>query len=64
MRLFANDLYRNFAIGFLLAAIGVGVANAGPLGDEIAPPAHAADATTLPLPASEFLIAPMAGETD
>jgi len=64
MRLFANDLYRNFAIGFVIAAIGVGVANAQALGSEIAPPAHAAEPFEAPKPAPEFVIAPMPGEAD
>ncbi|QIQ87393.1 hypothetical protein [Erythrobacter sp.] len=64
MRLFANDLYRNFAIGFVIAAIGVGVANAEQVGDEMASPAHAAEAPMAPLAAPEFLIAPVTGEAD
>ena len=64
MRLFAHDLYRNFAIGFVIAAIGVGVANAEQWSDRIAPPAHAAETSATPLPSAEFVIAPIAGEAD
>ncbi|KPP83863.1 hypothetical protein [Erythrobacter sp. HL-111] len=64
MRLFAPDLYRNFAIGFAIAAIGVGVAHAGQVGDEFAPPAHAAAPHEAPQPAPEFVIAPLPGEPD
>jgi len=62
MRFFANDLYRNFAIGFAIAAIGVGVANAQALSGEIASPAHAAEPHRSLQPAPEFVIAPLPGE--
>ncbi|MEQ8410281.1 MAG: hypothetical protein RIC51_01405 [Erythrobacter sp.] len=64
MRFFANDLYRNFAIGFVIAAIGVGVANAQAPRGEIAPLAHAAQPFEALEPAPEFVLAPMSGEAD
>ncbi|MEE4204702.1 MAG: hypothetical protein V2I39_00315 [Erythrobacter sp.] len=64
MRLFANDLYRNFAIGFVIAAIGVGVANAERVSGEISSPAHAAEPHETLQPAPEFVIAPFPGVAD
>ena len=64
MRFFANDLYRNFAIGFVIAAIGVGVANAERVSGEISPPAYAAEPHATLQPAPEFVIAPLPGEAD
>jgi hypothetical protein len=62
MRFFANDLTRNFAIGFVIAAIGIGVANAERVGGEIASPVHAAETHAAPHPAPEFVIPPRAGD--
>lgn len=62
MRLFANDLTRNFAIGFVIAAIGIGVANAEQVGGEIGSPAHAAETHAAPAPAREFVIPARTGD--
>lgn len=64
MRIFAPDLIRNFAIGFALAAIGMGVANAQQMGAEMAPAAHAAEPLAAPQVSAEFAIEPLVGETD
>lgn len=43
MGLFKPDLYRNFAIGFLIGAIAVGVQSAPDWQAEFAPEAYAAE---------------------
>ncbi len=44
MRLFAPDLYRNFAFGFAAGAVLVAGASIDHWGDELASPARAAEA--------------------
>ncbi|MEM6909374.1 MAG: hypothetical protein AAF494_11910 [Pseudomonadota bacterium] len=43
MTLFASDLYRNFAIGFVGAALVIGAINMDNLGEAIEAPASAAE---------------------
>lgn len=57
MRLFAPDLYRNFAIGFAAGAALIAVANAGHWGDELAPPAQAAETAHTPGPDAAAFVA-------
>ncbi|WFL78544.1 hypothetical protein P7228_05625 [Altererythrobacter arenosus] len=44
MGLFKPDLYRNFAIGFLVGALAVGATSAQDWSAELASPAHATTA--------------------
>ncbi|MEM6267008.1 MAG: hypothetical protein AAF707_05735 [Pseudomonadota bacterium] len=44
MTLFASDLYRNFAIGFVGAALVIGAISMDNLGEAIEAPASAAEA--------------------
>jgi len=63
MTLFSVDLYRNFGLGFLAGAMMVAAATIGEWGGNIESPARAAEPLEAPLPADEFLIAPLeAGE--
>jgi hypothetical protein len=56
MRLFAPDLYRNFAIGFVLGAVLIAGARVDEWGDQISSPAQAAE-PSVALPASgDFLV--------
>lgn len=54
MKLFAPDLYCNFAIGFALGAAILGIANFGVWSDEISPPAQAAEPMAAPAPTNDF----------
>lgn len=58
MRLFAPDLFRNFAIGFAAGAVLIVGANAEHWGAELSSPANAAQTLQAPLPSSEFVIVP------
>ncbi len=59
MRLFAPDLYRNFAIGFAVGALLIAGANADQWGEELASPAQAAETPHTPGPdAATFVTAP------
>jgi hypothetical protein len=59
MRLFAPDLYRNFAIGFAAGAALIVAANADQWGEELASPAQAAETPHTPGPeAAAFIAAP------
>ncbi|MCU0946639.1 MAG: hypothetical protein MUF47_00090 [Porphyrobacter sp.] len=56
MRLFAPDLYRNFAIGFAVGAALIAGANVDQWGDNLASPARAAETAHAPGPdAAMFL---------
>lgn len=60
MPLFTSDLSRRIALGFVLGAALVAVANAGHVSDQIAPPAQAAEPSEAgPFVAPEFLIQPV-----
>lgn len=62
MRLFAPDLYRNFAIGFAVGALLIAGASADSWGRELASPAQAAETPHTPGPdAAAFIAAPEAG---
>lgn len=54
MTLFTPDLYRNFAIGFVGGALIVAAASVDSWGDEITPPAKAAQTIAAPQPADDF----------
>lgn len=58
MRLFNNDLFRNFAIGFTAGALLIAGSNAKSLGAELSSPANAAEMVRAPVPSAEFVIAP------
>ncbi|MFN3990698.1 MAG: hypothetical protein ACK4IS_10620 [Erythrobacter sp.] len=59
MRLFAPDLYRNFAIGFAAGALLIAGVSAGQWGDEVSAPARAAEVPHTPGPdAATFITAP------
>lgn len=59
MRLFAPDLYRNFAIGFAAGAMLIAAASSEQWGSELASPAQAAETAHTPGPdAAEFVAAP------
>ena len=60
MTLFAPDLFRNFAFGFVAGAILVGAATINQWGPELESPAIAAEPLAAPQPSSEFLIEPIA----
>lgn len=61
MRLFAPDLYRNFAIGFAAGAALIAGASADSWSEELAPPAQAAETPHTPGPdAAAFITAPEA----
>lgn len=56
MRLFATDLYRNFAIGFAVGAALIAGANVNQWGENLASPARAAETARTPGPdAATFL---------
>lgn len=57
MRLFAPDLYRNFAIGFAAGAVLIAATSAGQWGDELAPPAQAAETPHAPGPDAAAFVA-------
>ncbi|MET4133669.1 hypothetical protein ABIE62_002821 [Porphyrobacter sp. MBR-155] len=57
MRLFATDLFRNFAIGFVGGALLVAGANADSWGSKLSSPAQAAETLKAPAPSAEFVIA-------
>ncbi|MGB3710673.1 MAG: hypothetical protein WA985_03185 [Erythrobacter sp.] len=57
MRLFPPDLYRNFAIGFAVGALALGVANAG-TGPEAQPEPIETSAVAAPI-AADFRITPL-----
>ncbi len=59
MSLFTPDLYRNFAIGFVVGALGLAAANAENLRDTIESPAHAAAPMAAPQIEAEFVIRPL-----
>ena len=59
MTLFAPDLYRNFAIGFGIGALGLGIAHTADGGDTFESPAHAATVIEAPEPAADFVIEPL-----
>ena len=50
MKLFAPDLYRNFAIGFAMGAAILAASNVDSWSDEFAPPAQAAEMAQAPEP--------------
>ena len=54
MRLFAPDLYRQFAIGFVAGTLMVGAATFDQWSDEISPPAQAAETAQAPQPSPDF----------
>ncbi|MEA1618576.1 hypothetical protein SOQ14_06570 [Erythrobacter sp. T5W1-R] len=56
MRLFAPDLYRNFAIGFAVGAALIAGANVENWGDELASPARAAETPHAPGPSPEAFL--------
>jgi hypothetical protein len=58
LRLFATDLFRNFAFGFAGAAVLILAANGDVRDAALAPPARAAQLPDAPVPAPEFVIAP------
>lgn len=53
MTLFAPDLYRNFAFGFVAGALVVGAATVADWGES---PANAATPLEAPSPAADFVI--------
>jgi hypothetical protein len=61
MRLFSSDLFRNFGIGFALGAVLIVGANAESWSGAVASPAQAAERSTSPAPADDFVIAPIKG---
>ncbi len=58
MGLFKSDLYRNFAIGFAVGAVFVGLSATGGWDGEIASPAQAAEMDIFEAvePSNEFII--------
>jgi hypothetical protein len=58
MRLFSNDLFRNFAIGFAAGAVIVAGVNVEDWDGRLASPAQAAAMPKAPAPSAEFVIAP------
>jgi hypothetical protein len=61
MRLFAPDLFRNFAIGFVLGAVLIAGTRVDQWGDQISSPAQAAEPSSA-LPASgDFVIPAQSG---
>lgn len=62
MRLFAPDLYRNFAIGFAAGALLIAGGTIDRWGGEFSSPARAAEPLKAPQPSAEFLIAPEAAQ--
>lgn len=59
MTLFAPDLYRNFAFGFVAGALMVGAAAIGDGTPRLASPALAAEPAPAPEISSEFVIEPL-----
>ncbi len=57
MRLFAPDLYRNFAIGFAIGAALVALTTAEQWGEGLAPAARAAEASPTAVPSVESFLA-------
>ena len=58
MTLFAPDLYRNFALGFVAGGLIVGAATLDEWGPHVESPARAAVPLEAPAPAAEFVIEP------
>jgi hypothetical protein len=56
MRLFAPDLFRNFAIGFVLGAVLIAGARVDQWGDQISSPAQAAEPSPAPPASGDFVI--------
>ena len=54
MKLFAPDLYRNFAIGFVAGAAILGFARFEDWSDQISPPAQASERMEAPAPSGDF----------
>lgn len=59
MTLFAPDLYRSFAIGFLAGGLILGAATFDEWAGALESPAQAAAPLSAPEPTSEFLIEPI-----
>jgi hypothetical protein len=56
MTLFAPDLFRNFALGFVAGGLLIGAATFDQWSDAIESPAQAAAPIEAPQPSDEFLI--------
>lgn len=59
MKLFAPDLYRHFAFGFVAGALVVGAATLDQWSDAIESPAQAASPLEAPQHSAEFVIEPL-----
>ncbi|MEE4538106.1 MAG: hypothetical protein V2J51_06415 [Erythrobacter sp.] len=59
MTLSSPDLYRNFALGFVLGAFILGAMTFDEWSDHIESPAHAAPPIEAPQPSPDFLIEPL-----
>lgn len=54
MTLFTPELFRNFAVGFALGAVALGMVNVDQWSDQVSSPAQAAPPLEAPQPSEDF----------
>ena len=59
MNLFTPDLFRNFALGFAVGGVIIGVSTFDIVGQTLDAPVNAAQPIEAPAPSTEFVIAPL-----
>lgn len=59
MNLFTPDLFRNFAIGFIVGSAIISVSTFDLVGSTLDAPVNAAEPIEAPAPSDEFVIAPL-----
>ena len=59
MNLFTPDLFRNFALGFVVGGVVISVSTFDLVGSTLDAPVNAAVPLEAPQPSDEFLIAPL-----
>lgn len=59
MNLFTPDLFRNFALGFVIGTLVIGISAFDVLGSTLDAPVNAASPIEAPQPSGEFLIVPL-----
>ena len=59
MNLFTPDLFRNFALGFVVGGVVIGLSTFDVLGSTLDAPVNAAQPIEAPQPSNEFVITPL-----
>lgn len=59
MNLFTPDLFRNFALGFAVGGVIIGISTFDVLGNTLDAPVNAATPIEAPQPSGDFLIVPL-----